>query len=178
MAIFRLGDIAPEFDSNEWWVAPTATVIGRVRLGRAASVWFGAVLRGDNEPIVVGEESNVQDGAILHTDPGASLEIGPRVTVGHRAMLHGCTVGEGSLVGIGAILLNHVEVGAGCLIGAHTLIPENKKIPPRSLVMGTPGKVVRTLTDDEVGRLVLSAEHYVENWRRYARELGPVTAGG
>lgn len=154
--------------AGEYWIAPGASVIGRVILEQNASVWFGAVLRGDNEPIVIGRNANVQDGAILHTDPGSPLTVGANVTIGHRAMLHGCSVGEGSLIGIGAIVLNGARIGRNCLVGAGALITENKQIPDRSLVVGAPGRVVRGLTDDEVAGLERAAAHYVGNWKRYA----------
>src|ERR1700760_320070 len=144
MPAYSLGNAHPEFpESGEYWIAPNATVIGRVTLKRNASVWFGAVLRGDNEPIVVGEESNVQDGCVLHTDAGTPLTIGKAVTVGHLAMLHGCTIGDNSLIGIGAVVLNGARIGKNCLIGAKALIPEGKEIPDGSLVVGAPGRVIR-----------------------------------
>ena len=172
--VYRLGAVSPELPpAGECWIAPGAVVLGRVRLERNASVWFGAVLRGDNDPIVVGENSNVQDGAVLHTDAGSPLTLGRNVTVGHQAMLHGCTVGDNSLIGIKATVLNGARIGRNCLIGAHALIPEGKEIPDGSLVMGAPGRVVRELDDRSVRMLELSALHYVENWRRYAAELAP-----
>ena len=172
--VYRLGAVAPELPPpGEYWIAPGAVVLGRVRLERNASVWFGAVLRGDNDPIVVGENSNIQDGSVLHTDAGSPLTIGRNVTVGHQAMLHGCTVGDGSLIGIKATVLNGARIGRGCLIGAHALIPEGKEIPDGSLVMGAPGKVVRELDARATQMLEASALHYVETWRRYAAELAP-----
>ena len=171
-SVWRLGDVAPELPpGGEYWIAPGAVVLGRVRLERNASVWWGAVVRGDNDPIVIGENSNVQDGAVLHTDHGQPLTIGRNVTVGHQAMLHGCTVGDNSLIGIKATVLNGAVIGRDCLIGAHALIPEGKVIPDGSLVMGAPGRVVRALDAAAVQMLEASALHYVENWRRYAREL-------
>ena len=173
--VYRLGAVAPELPAaGEVWIAPGAVVLGRVRLERGASVWFGAVLRGDNELIHVGEDSNVQDGAVLHTDMGSPLTLGRRVTVGHQAMLHGCTVGDNTLIGIKATVLNGAVIGRDCLIGAHALIPEGKVIPDGSLVMGAPGRVVRELDDAAKQRLEAGALHYVENWRRYARELAAV----
>ena len=146
MAIYALDGIAPELpEEGAYWIAASADVIGRVRLERNASIWFNAVLRGDNELILVGEGSNIQDGCVLHTDMGSPLTIGKNCTIGHQAMLHGCTIGENSLVGIGATILNNAVIGKNCLIGAHTLIPERKVIPDNSLVMGSPGKVVREL---------------------------------
>jgi len=152
---------------------PGAILVGKVILHRKASVWFGAVLRGDNEPIVVGENSNVQDGSVLHTDPRAPLLIGPDVTVGHKAMLHGCQIGAGSLIGIGAVILNHARIGRGCLIGAGALIAEGKEIPDGALVMGAPGRVVRILDEAVQARLKTSAARYVAHWKRYAAGLTP-----
>ena len=145
--------------------------MGRVKLETNASVWWGAVLRGDNELITIGENANVQDGSVLHTDMGSPLTIGKNVTIGHMVMLHGCTIGEGTLIGIGSVVLNNTKIGKNCLIGANTLIPEGKEIPDNSMVLGSPGKVVRELGEDNAKMLEASAQHYVENWQRYAREL-------
>ena len=172
MAIYALGDktlIKPA--SGQFWIAPDAQVIGDVELKDKASVWFNAVLRGDNERITVGENSNVQDGSVLHTDPGSPLVIEKNVTIGHMVMLHGCTIGEGSLIGIGSIILNGAKIGRNCLIGANSLIAEGKTIPGNSMVLGSPGRVVRTLSEEEGAALALSAAHYVENWKRYAKEM-------
>jgi carbonic anhydrase/acetyltransferase-like protein (isoleucine patch superfamily) len=164
--------VTPELpNDDEYWIAPTAAVMGRVILKKNASVWWGATLRGDNDPIVVGEGSNVQDGSVLHTDTGSPLIIGANVTVGHMVMLHGCTIGDNSLVGIGSIVLNGARIGKNCLIGANCLITEGKEIPDNSLVMGAPGKVVRELTPEQAARVALGSAHYVENWKRYKREL-------
>jgi carbonic anhydrase/acetyltransferase-like protein (isoleucine patch superfamily) len=172
--VYDLGTSAVELPPRgEYWIAPGAALIGEVRLKQNASVWFGAVLRGDNALIEVGEGSNVQDGAILHTDPGCPLVVGPEVTIGHRAMLHGCTVGEASLIGIGAIVLNGARIGRGCLVGAGALITEGKAIPDGSLVVGAPARVVRALAPEEQAGLRASAARYVANWRRYAAELRP-----
>ena len=174
MSLYALDGVKVETpEPGAYWVAPNATLIGRVILRRNASVWFNAVLRGDNEPIVVGENSNVQDGAVLHTDLGSPLTIGRDVTVGHLAMLHGCEIGDGSLVGIGAVILNGARVGHGCLIGAKALISEGKVIPYGSVVLGAPGKVVRTLDDATRQAFKAGAAHYVENWRRYTAGLTP-----
>ena len=173
--VYRLGAVEPELPpAGEFWIAPGAVVLGRVRLERNASVWFGAVLRGDNDPVVVGENSNVQDGSVLHTDTGSPLTIGRNVTIGHQAMLHGCTVGDNTLIGIKATVLNGARIGRNCLIGAHALIPEGKEIPDGSLVMGAPGRVVRQLDERAVAMLEASALNYVENWRRYVRDLHPL----
>lgn len=175
MAIYALGGVRPQLPAEgDYWVAPNAQVMGNVRLERNASVWFGAVLRGDNELITVGENSNVQDGSVLHTDPGSPLTIGANVTIGHMVMLHGCTIGDGSLVGIGSIILNNTRIGKNCLIGANTLIAEGKEIPDNSMVLGAPGRVIKTLTDEQAAALRLSADHYVQNWKRYAREMTPI----
>jgi carbonic anhydrase/acetyltransferase-like protein (isoleucine patch superfamily) len=174
MSIFSLGNVTPELpNDDEYWIAPTAAVIGRVILKKNASVWWGATLRGDNEPIVVGENSNVQDGAVLHTDLGSPLTIGANVTIGHLAMLHGCDIGDNSLIGIGAVVLNGARIGKNCLIGAKALIPEGREIPDNSLVVGAPGKVARELTAEQAARLAESAAVYIANWRRYRRELAP-----
>ncbi|NLY13281.1 MAG: gamma carbonic anhydrase family protein [Gammaproteobacteria bacterium] len=155
----------------ESWIAPTAAVIGKVRLDAGASIWFSAVLRGDNELIHIGENSNVQDGTVMHTDMGWPLTLGKGVTVGHNAMLHGCTVGDHSLIGIGAVILNGAKIGKHCIIGANSLIPEGKEIPDGSLVMGSPGKVIRELTEQQKTMLEANAAHYVHNARRYAEHL-------
>lgn len=159
------------------YVAPNAQVMGKVILEEDASVWFGAVIRGDIEPIRIGRGSNVQDGCVLHTDAGFPLTIEEGCTVGHMVMLHGCTIGKRSLIGIGSIILNGAKIGEECLIGAHSLIPEGKEIPPRSLVMGSPGKIVRTLTDDDVAKFTQGAGRYVKNGERYRNGLKPQPIG-
>ena len=170
MAIYQLGDRVPRIDPSAF-VYENATIIGLVEIGRDVNIWPCAVIRGDNEPIVIGDGSNVQECCVLHTDPGFPLTIGRNVTVGHQVMLHGCTIGEGSLIGIKAVMMNHVRIGRNCLIGANTLITEGKEIPDRSLVIGSPGKIVRQLTDEEVAVLLWNADHYVSNFKRYKREL-------
>ncbi len=170
MAVYRLGDLSPQLHEKSW-VAPSASVIGNVTLAEHASVWFGAVLRGDNDPITVGARSNIQDNSVLHTDPGVPLNIGEGVIVGHRVMLHGCTIGDNSLIGIGATVLNHVKIGKNCIIGAHALITEGKEIPDNSMVIGAPGKVVKTLNENQVAMLRLNAEIYVKNADRFAKDL-------
>jgi carbonic anhydrase/acetyltransferase-like protein (isoleucine patch superfamily) len=172
MTAYSLGGVAPTLpEDGEYWIAPDASVIGQVILKRNASIWFGAVARGDNEPIIVGENSNVQDNSVLHTDMGKPLTIGANVTIGHKVMLHGCHIGEGSLIGIGAIVLNGARIGRGCLIGAGALITEGKEIPDYSVVMGAPGKVVRNLEPEQAAGLAAGAMHYVENWKRYRAGL-------
>ena len=175
MSVFTLGEKQPQI-APAAWIAPNATVIGDVRLGAMSSIWWNAVLRGDNDPIVIGENSNIQDGSVLHTDEGVPMQIGANVTVGHLVMLHGCTVGDGSLIGIGSIILNRAVIGRGSIVGANTLIPEGKVYPDRVLIVGSPGKVVRELSDEEVARLQASAAHYVENARRYQRQLQALKA--
>ena len=174
MAIYRLGEDVPRLAAGAW-VADSAQVIGRVALGEGASVWFGAVLRGDNEWITLGARSNVQDGSVLHTDIGTPLTLGDDVTVGHQAMLHGCTIGDGSLVGIQAVVLNGARVGRGCLVGAGALVTEGKEFPDNSLIIGSPAKVVRTLDDAAVAKLKVSAQHYVDNARRFASGLRKIS---
>ena len=175
MGIFQIGDKQPQLPpEGEYWIAPNATVLGDVILKRDASVWFGVVIRGDNDPITIGERSNIQDNSVLHTDEGVPLTIGADVTVGHQAMLHGCTVGDNSLIGIGATVLNRAVIGKNCIIGAHALIPEGKVIPDNSLVVGAPGRVIRELGEAEAGFLKASAAHYVRNWKRYAAGLRAV----
>jgi carbonic anhydrase/acetyltransferase-like protein (isoleucine patch superfamily) len=168
---FELDGAVPETADDEHWVAPTAVLVGKVRLERDASVWWGAVLRGDNELITVGQGSNVQDNCVLHTDPGFPLTIGPEVTVGHLAMLHGCTIGAGTLVGIGAVVLNGAKVGRNCLIAAKALVGEGKEIPDNSLVMGVPGKVVGEVRPEQADRLRVGTAVYVRRWQRYAAGL-------
>lgn len=179
MTIYALGEQVPRFGEG-CWVADNATVIGAVAAGRNVSIWYNVVIRGDNDPITIGDNSNIQDGAILHTDEGIPLTIGADVSVGHMAMLHGCTIGDGSLIGINAVVLNNAVVGKHCIIGANALIPEGKVIPDRSLVVGSPGRIIRELTDADIARLGANAGHYVDNTRRYAtglRHIDPFAAG-
>ena len=156
-------------NSGDNWVAPNANVIGDVTLEKNTSIWFNATLRGDIENIYVGEGSNVQDGSVLHTDPGYPLKIGKNVTVGHLVMLHGCTIGDNSLIGIGAVILNNAKIGKNCVIGAKSLITENKEIPDNSLVVGSPGRVIRKVTDEEVKAIKENAIRYQENWKKYLK---------
>jgi carbonic anhydrase/acetyltransferase-like protein (isoleucine patch superfamily) len=168
---FRLGDRRVELRGANHFIAHNATVVGSVILGDATSVWFNAVIRGDNDTIALGARTNVQDAAVLHTDPGIALSIGEGVSIGHQAMLHGCTVGDGCLIGIKAVVLNHAVIGRDCLIGANALIAEGKTIPERSLVVGSPGRVVRALTDEEVARVRGAADIYVRHARNYLRQF-------
>lgn len=168
---YALDGVSVSTADTDFWIAPTATVIGKVRLETNASVWWNAVLRGDNELITIGENSNVQDNCVLHTDPGFPLTIGRNVTVGHLVMLHGCVIGDGSLIGIGSVILNGTRIGRDCLIGANTFIGEGKEIPDRSVVMGSPGKVVRQVTDEQLAAVHKGVVKYVGNWRRYRAGL-------
>lgn len=166
MTIYALDGVRPDI-AEDTWVAPDANVIGRVVLEQGASVWFGCTLRGDNEEIRIGAGTNVQESTVMHTDPGFAINIGAGCTVGHKAMLHGCTIGENSLIGMGATVLNGAKIGKNCLIGAGALITEGKEIPDNSLVMGSPGKVVRELDARAEDMLRLSAKHYQDNMRRF-----------
>ena len=162
-----LGDKKLQTSGDDFWIAPSANVIGEVILAKDASVWFNAVLRADNEPIYVGQGSNIQDGAIIHTDPGFSCVIGEKVTVGHMAMLHGCHIGDGSLIGIGSVILNGAKIGKNCIIGSKALVTEGMEIPDGSMVLGIPGKVKKILNDEEQSVLSIGADHYVENYKKY-----------
>ena len=167
---YDLKDKKPQnFSKN--WVAPNATIIGDVTLEKNSSIWFNAVLRGDIENIQIGEGSNIQDGSVLHTDLGYPLKVGKDVTVGHLVMLHGCTIGDNSLIGIGAVILNNAQIGKNCIIGAKTLITENKVIPDNSLVVGSPGKVIREVTDDEKKSILENTRHYQNNWKKYSKSI-------
>ena len=170
MAIYQLGDDAPRLAVTAW-VADSAQVIGRVSLAEGVSVWFGAVLRGDNEWVTLGARSNVQEGAVLHTDMGFPLTLGDDVTVGHQAMLHGCSVGDGSLIGIQAVVLNGARIGKNCLVGAGAVVTEGKEFPDNSLILGSPAKAVRELTPEQAARIKLSSLHYVDNAERYRAQL-------
>jgi carbonic anhydrase/acetyltransferase-like protein (isoleucine patch superfamily) len=173
--IYELDGHKPEFpEAGRYWVAPTATLIGKVRLKPDSSVWFGAVLRGDNEWIELGERSQIQDNATLHTDPGFPMTIGPNCVIGHNVILHGCTVGPNSLIGMGAILLNGARIGANCLVGAGALVTEGKSFPDNSLIVGSPARAIRTLDDKAVRGIAAGAEIYVQRFKQYAKGLKPV----
>lgn len=172
MALYSLDTVSPTLPaSGNYWVADNAAVLGRVILHENASVWFGATLRGDNDPITIGEASNVQDGSVIHTDFGSPVNIGKRVTIGHMVMLHGCTIGDETLIGIGSTILNGAVIGKNCIIGAHALIPEGKVIPDGSLVMGAPGKVVKQVSEPQTMMIKASAQVYVDNWKRFSAGL-------
>ena len=175
MSRYALGSATPRIDATAY-VAPGAHVVGRVTMGERSSVWFGAVVRGDNDPIVIGAESNVQDGAMVHADPGVPTMIGHGVTIGHHAIIHGATVGDHSLIGMGATLLNRAVIGANCIVGAGALVTEGKVFPNGSLIVGSPARLVRPLTEEEIARLKLSAAVYVANAKRYLTELTPIQA--
>jgi carbonic anhydrase/acetyltransferase-like protein (isoleucine patch superfamily) len=169
MTVYSLDGILPELPpENEYWIAPNAVVVGRVKLERNAGIWFTAVLRGDNELIHIGEGSNIQDGCVLHTDMGAPLTVGRNCTIGHQAILHGCTIGDNTLIGMGSTILNHARIGSNCLVGSHALVPEGKVIPDSSLVIGAPAKIVRDVSTEMAAQLKRSAKNYVKNWKRFA----------
>ena len=172
MAIYALDGEQPDLpEEGRFWIAPDAQVIGRVRLAENVGIWFGCVLRGDNEWISIGASSNVQEGTVMHTDMGSPLTIGEGCTIGHRAMLHGCTIGDNTLIGMGATILNNARIGRNCLVGANALITEGKEFPDGSLIVGSPAKVVRALDEAAIARLGRSAEGYVRNWKRFAKGL-------
>lgn len=168
---YTLSDKKVQVVGEDYFIAENATVIGSVIIHNNVSIWFNAVIRGDNDPITIGEDTNIQDGVVIHTDSGVPLNIGRGVTVGHQAMLHGCTIGDNSLIGINAVILNHAKIGKNCIIGANCLITQGKEIPDNSMVLGSPGKVVRQVTPEEVEELKHSAEHYVGNFKRFKKEL-------
>ena len=172
MTAYRLGERVPTLpESGEYWIAPTAAVIGNVILQKNASVWWGAVLRGDNEPITIGDDSNVQDNCVLHNDPGAPLIIGKGVTIGHCAMLHGCIIGDGALIGIQAVVLNSTVIGKHCLVGAGAIVTERKSFPDRSMILGAPAKVVREVTDDNIERMRMDTLAYVHRGAMFREKL-------
>jgi carbonic anhydrase/acetyltransferase-like protein (isoleucine patch superfamily) len=174
MALYELDGVAPQLAAGAW-VADSAQVIGHVVLGENASIWFGAVLRGDNEALTIGRDTNVQDGSVLHSDMGSPLTLGEGVTIGHQVMLHGCTVGDNTLIGIQAVILNNARIGRNSIVGAGAVVTEGKEFPDNSLIIGAPAKVVRTLDEAAVARLRQSAQHYVENARRYAKGLRKIS---
>ncbi len=171
--IYALGERQPVLEGSDHYIAENASVIGSVRLAGETSIWFNCVLRGDNDWIEIGERSNVQDGSVLHTDPGLKLTVGRNVTIGQKVMLHGCTIGDDSLIGIGSTILNGATVGSNCVVGAHTLITENKSFPDGTLILGAPARVVRELNDEEKAMISRSADVYVANAKRFSEELRP-----
>lgn len=175
MPLYQLSDLTPKTPAaDRFWIAPDAHVIGQVELGLDVGIWFGAVLRGDNEPIIIGDGTNIQEGAMVHVDPGFPVRIGKGCTIGHHAIVHGATIGDNSLVGMGATVLNGARIGRNCLIGANALITEGKEFPDNSLIVGAPARVARTLDEAAVAGLARSAENYIANWKRFARELKPL----
>ncbi|SDI42147.1 gamma carbonic anhydrase family protein [Variovorax sp. OV700] len=170
MALYELDGVAPQLGTGAW-VADSAEVIGNVQLGENASIWFGAVLRGDNETMTIGRNSNVQDMSMLHSDPGSPLTIGENVTIGHQVMLHGCTIGDNSLIGIQAVVLNNAKIGRNSIVGAGSVVTEGKEFPDNSLIFGSPAKVMRTISDQDAARLRHGSDHYVDNAVRYAKGL-------
>ena len=175
MPIFALNDSRPEFaDEKSVWIAPDASIIGKIVIGRNVNIWFGSVLRGDNEPIRIGDDTNVQEQTIMHTDIGSPLTIGQGCTIGHRALLHGCTIGDSTLIGMGAIILNGAKIGNNCIVGAGALITERKEFPDGSMILGSPAKAVRQLDDATIAGLRRSAAHYVENSRRFKSGLSRI----
>lgn len=172
MPLYALGEHQPEIPADDcYWIAPDAHVIGQVKLGADVGIWFGAVLRGDNEPIHVGARTNIQEGAMLHVDPGFPVTIGEGCTIGHHAIVHGCTIGDNSLIGMGATILNGAKIGSNCLVGANALVTEGKEFPDNSLIVGSPARAIRTLDEKVVAGLGKSAESYVRNWQRFAKDL-------
>jgi carbonic anhydrase/acetyltransferase-like protein (isoleucine patch superfamily) len=172
MPLYALGEFEPNTPgADHFWVAPDANVIGKVTIGEDVGIWFGSTLRGDNEPIVIGAGSNIQEGVMIHTDPRFPVTIGENCTIGHHAIIHGCVIGENSLVGMGATILNGAKIGKNCLIGANALVTEGKEFPDNSLIVGSPAKVIRTLDADAVEKLKQSAVRYVANWKRFATDL-------
>ena len=176
MPLYALDDWRPELPpKGQYWIAPSATLIGRVRLAAGASVWFGSVIRGDNDWISIGERTNIQDLCTLHTDPGIPLTVGANVSVGHGAIIHGATVGDNTIIGMGATLLNRAKIGKNSIVGAHALIPEGKEFPDNSLIVGVPGKVIRSIPDDQVGTLAMNAQIYFDRWQRYREEMTEIS---
>jgi carbonic anhydrase/acetyltransferase-like protein (isoleucine patch superfamily) len=172
MPLYALADFAPKTPpSDRFWLAPDAVVIGQVEIGEEVGIWFGSVLRGDNEPVRIGSASNIQEGVMIHTDPGFPVTIGEGCTIGHHAIVHGCTIGDNSLIGMGATVLNGAKIGRNCLVGANALITEGKEFPDGSLIVGSPARVVRSLDEEQVEGLHRSARNYVANWQRFARDL-------
>lgn len=168
---YSLSEKEVQIVGEDYFIADNATVIGSVIIHNDVSIWFNVVIRGDNDPIAIGDGTNIQDGVVIHTDEGIPVNIGKDVTVGHQAMLHGCTIGDNSLIGINAVILNHAKIGKNCIIGANCLITQGKEIPDNSMVLGSPGKIVREVTEEEINELKHSAEHYIQNYKRFKKEL-------
>ena len=171
MALYSLNNISPSLPKGEFWISETAQVIGNVVIGNNTSIWFGAVIRGDNEPIVIGDNTNIQENTVIHVDKGADVNIGSGCTIGHKAIIHGCTIGNNTLVGMGTIILNNAYIGNNCLVGAGSLITEGKTFPDKTLIMGSPAKVKRNLTEEEIEQNKLSANHYIDNFKEFKNKL-------
>ena len=175
MALYSLNNIYPFLPKGDFWISETAQVIGNVKIGNNVGIWFGAVIRGDNEPIVIGDNTNIQENTIIHVDKGADVSIGSGCTIGHKAIIHGCTIGSNTLVGMGSIILNHANIGNNCLVGAGSLITEGKNFPDQTLIMGSPAKVKRNLTDKEIEQNKLSANHYIKNFKVFKKKLNKLS---
>ncbi len=171
MAIYSLNNISPSLPDGDFWVSETAQVIGNVKIGNNTGIWFGAVLRGDNEPILIDEDTNIQENTVIHVDKGAIVKIGSGCTIGHKSIIHGCTIGNNTLIGMGSVILNHASIGNNCLVGAGSLITEGKKFPDNSLIIGSPAKVKRELTNDEIDQNKWSARHYIDNFKQFKKNL-------
>jgi carbonic anhydrase/acetyltransferase-like protein (isoleucine patch superfamily) len=175
MALYSLNNISPSLPKGEFWISETAQVIGNVVIGNNTSIWFGAVIRGDNEPIVIGDNTNIQENTVIHVDKGADVNIGSGCTIGHKAIIHGCTIGNNTLVGMGTIILNNAYIGNNCLVGAGSLITEGKTFPDKTLIMGSPAKVKRNLTEEEIEQNKLSANHYIDNFKEFKNNLNKLS---
>jgi carbonic anhydrase/acetyltransferase-like protein (isoleucine patch superfamily) len=171
MALYSLNNISPSLPKGDFWISETAQIIGNVIIGNNTSIWFGAVIRGDNEPIVIGDNTNIQENTVIHVDKGADVNIGSGCTIGHKAIIHGCTIGNNTLVGMGTIILNNAYIGNNCLVGAGSLITEGKTFPDKTLIMGSPAKVKRNLTEEEIEQNKLSANHYIDNFKEFKNKL-------
>ena len=175
MALYSLNNISPSLPKGNFWISETAQVIGNVVIGNNTSIWFGAVIRGDNEPIVIGDNTNIQENTVIHVDKGADVNIGSGCTIGHKAIIHGCTIGNNTLVGMGTIILNNAYIGNNCLVGAGSLITEGKTFPDKTLIMGSPAKVKRNLTEEEIEQNKLSANHYIDNFKEFKNNLNKLS---
>ena len=171
MTIYSLNNISPSLPDGDFWVSETAQVIGNVKIGNNTGIWFGAILRGDNEPISIDEDTNIQENTVIHVDKGACVKIGSGCTIGHKSILHGCTIGNNTLIGMGSIILNHASIGNNCLVGAGSLVTEGKIFPDNSLIIGSPAKFKRELTNDEVEQNKWSAQHYINNFKEFKKSL-------
>ena len=175
MALYSLNNISPSLPKGDFWISETAQIIGNVVIGNNTSIWFGAVIRGDNEPIVIGDNTNIQENTVIHVDKGADVNIGSGCTIGHKAIIHGCTIGNNTLVGMGTIILNNAYIGNNCLVGAGSLITEGKTFPDKTLIMGSPAKVKRNLTEEEIEQNKLSANHYIDNFKEFKNNLNKLS---